>query len=128
MAKATAPAGIKFVEQQSGKGGNVTYIKAKELAEKGVTGAVAEGIFVGTTPNQFNEAKPNIKLESLEANEDGTRNVTIINAAGNLNYRMKDVEVGTPVQIHYLGQEKIKSENKAINGKMSHQFSVLVAE
>ncbi len=121
-------AGLKFTEQKQGKGGKVKYVKAKELAEAGTTGVIAEGIYVGTTPNQFNDAKPNIKIESLEVNADGERDVTIVNAAGNLNYRMADVAIGTPVQIHYLGTEKIKSTNKAINGKMSHQFKVLTAE
>lgn len=130
MAKQTTTAAKpKFVPVDSGKStGTVKYVKAKELAESGFKGVVAEGIFVGTTENQFNADKPNIKIESLEANEDGTPNITIINAAGNLNYRMKSVNVGDVIQVSYLGQEKMKSDNKAINGKLSHQFEVLRAE
>jgi hypothetical protein len=126
MAKAKE---LKFVSASQGKtGGGVTYIKAKELAEKGFTGVVATGVFTGTLPNQFNADKPNIKIEALDENEDGTRETIVINAAGNLTYRMSSVPVGTIVQISYLGQEKMKSDNKALNGKLVHQFDVAVAE
>ena len=131
MAKQTATTetkSIKFVKVDENKGGSIRYVKAKELAESGFKGVVAEGVFVGTTENQFNADKPNIKIESLDENEDGTRAVTIINAAGNLNYRMRQIKVGDVIQVSYLGQEKMKSDNKAMNGKLVHQFEVLKAE
>lgn len=121
---------IKYKEQTAKS--NATYIKAKELAEAGKTGVVAEGIFVGTTPNQFDDtadkSRPNIKIELAKPDANGNKEV-IINSAGNLNSRFRDVPVGTPVQVQYLGMEKITgSKNPKVNGKMSHQFKVLLGE
>jgi hypothetical protein len=119
---------LVFREQEAKGSSNTTYIKAKDLAESGKTGVIAEGIFVGTLPNQFDENKPNIKIELAKPDASGNKEV-IINAAGNLNTRFRDVSVGTPVQVHYLGMEKITgSKNPKVNGKMSHQFKVLLGE
>jgi hypothetical protein len=130
MAKAKE---LKFVSVSADKaGGNTKYIKAKELADKGFKGVVATGVFTGTIPNQYDEtpdkSKPNIKIEALEENADGTRDTIILNAGGNLNVRMRNIPVGSIVQVSYLGQEKIKSPDPKKNGKLAHQYDVAVAE
>jgi hypothetical protein len=118
---------LKFVEQAEGNSGSVVYIKAKELAEKGFTGVVATGVYTGTTPNQFNADRPNIVIEETDMAATPTGRKLIINAAGNLNYRMSNKSVGDIVQVSYLGQEKIKSPDKTKNGKLVHQFNVVSA-
>lgn len=98
----------------------LTFIKASELKEAGKTGIIAEGTYVGTMPNKFNEDKPSYKIEQ----EDGS--ILVVNSAGNLQYRMGSVKLGQLVQISYLGMEKLTKGKFA--GKESHQFDVLVAE
>lgn len=123
---------LVFREQEGKAKANVTYIKAKELSASGTKGVIAEGIFVGTVPNQYDDSvdksRPNIKIELMKPDASGNKEV-IINSAGNLNSRFSDVPVGTPVQVHYLGMEKItNSKNPKVNGKMGHQFKVLIGD
>jgi len=101
-----------------GAGGNVTYIRPKELAEAGTTGVVAEGIFQGSVPNRFDETKSDFKLEM----EDGS--ITILNHAGSLANQLKRVTPGAYVRINYNGMQPMKSGKLA--GKSAHAFVVEV--
>jgi hypothetical protein len=124
MAKETV-----FKKQEKATAAGTTYIKAKELNDNKIKGVIAEGIFVGTVPNNFDEtpdkSKPNIKIELAKPDLNGNKEV-ILNAAGNLNAQFRSVSVGTPVQVQYLGMEKITSKDPRKNGKSTHQFEVLV--
>lgn len=113
--------GTKFKKPEgTGDLAPLTFIKPSELKEKGTTGVIAEGVFVGTMPNKYNEAKPSYKIEQ----DDGS--IIVVNSAGNLQHRMAAVKQGQLVQISYNGMSKILKGKMA--GKDSHQFEVLVAE
>ena len=103
-----------------GDGGNVTYIRPKELAENGITGVVAQGIFTGTTPNNFDESKNDYKVQL----DDGT--VAILNSTGSLRNQLEKVATGSYVRINYNGMEAIKTGKMA--GKPAHSFLVEVEE
>ena len=101
-----------------GAGGNITYIRPKELSDNGTTGVVAEGIFQGTLPNRFDDSKSDFKLEG----EDGA--ITILNHAGSLANQLKNVSPGSYVRINYKGKQPMKSGTMA--GKLAHAFLVEV--
>lgn len=111
---------FKPVLSGSGDGGNITYIRAKELAETGKTGVVAEGIYEGTQPNNFDDTKNDYKVRL----EDGT--LAILNRTGSLDNQLRQVAAGTYVRINYNGMETIKSGR--MQGKSAHSFIVEVAD
>ena len=115
---------LKFVSPNSDAlAQNTTFVRASQLTGPGI---VAQGLYTGTVPNKFEESKQDYKIEALEANADGTRDITIVNSAGNLGYRMGQVKVGDIIQISYLGKmEGTKGRSK---GKLVHNFDVLRAE
>lgn len=118
---AKANSGTKFVKPDgASEGQQLTFIKPAELSKAGKTGIIAEGLYVGTMPNQFDENKPSYKIEQ----EDGS--VIVLNSGGNLKSRMSSIETGTLVQISYNGMSKMTKGKFA--GKDVHQFDVLVAE
>lgn len=96
------------------------FIRPSKLFEDGVKGLILEGEFVGKVPNSFDESKSDFKFKT----EDNR--TVIINSSGSLAYRMRDIEPGTLLQVHYNGKEEIKSGK--MKGKQAHNFDVLVAE
>lgn len=104
----------------NGDGGNVTYIRPKTLSEEGTTGVVAEGIYEGTVPNNFDSAKNDFKVRL----EDGT--LAILNSSGSLANQLNKVATGSYVRINYNGMQPMKSGKMA--GKLAHAFIVEVAE
>jgi hypothetical protein len=114
---------VKFVNPGSENTGSVKFVRASQIENPGV---VAEGIYVGTLPNKFVPEKNDFKIESLEADKDGNKEITIVNQAGNLGYKMSLVKVGDLIQIKYNG--KIKAEKGKAAGKMVHNFEVLRGE
>lgn len=126
MAKNTAAAVAQTASENSGfkrpegldSGGGLEFIRPAKLAEDGITGVILEGVYVGTLPNKFNETKPDYKFQK----ENG--DTVVLNSAGNLQYQMKAVSIGTLTQISYLGKQKITKG--AMAGKESHNFEVLV--
>lgn len=106
-------------DADAGKGGNVKFIRPKQLAEEGVTGVVAEGIYQGTTPNNFDDAKNDFKVLA----EDGT--LLILNSTGSLANQLAAVEEGSYVRISYQGMQAMKKGRMA--GKQAHSFIVEVA-
>jgi hypothetical protein len=111
---------FKSVLGGEGEGSSITYIKAKDLAESGVTGLVAQGIYEGPQPNNFDDTKSDYKLRL----DDGT--LTIINTTGSLANQMNRVAPGSYIQVNYNGMDEITKGKMA--GKKAHAFEVLVAE
>lgn len=97
--------------------GDLNFVNFKKLAEAGTTGIVAEGIYVGTSANQFDPEKPNFKLQTADGG------VTIVNAAGSLSSQMSKIPTGTYVAIDYQGMEKM--EKGKYKGKSVHKIIVL---
>lgn len=100
-------------------GGDIEFVRPSELAKQGFEGVVLEGTFVEATANRLNEHQNDFKFEK----EDGS--VVVVNGAGNLKYRMKDVSPGDFCRVSYLGMQEI-SEGK-LKGKSAHNFEVLIA-
>jgi len=99
---------------------NIKFIKAKELAEQGVEGVVLEGTFTGTSPNHFNEDKNDFRFET----EDG--GIAVINEAGTLGYRIREVSVGDYCRDEYYGMNPI--DDGKMKGKAAHAWEVLIAK
>lgn len=100
--------------------GNITYIRAKELSENGTIGVVAEGIYEGTTPNNFDDSKNDYKVKL------GDGKLAILNSTGSLRNQLEKVATGSYVRVSYKGMEAIKKGKMA--GKSAHSFLVEVAE
>ncbi len=98
----------------------VTFIRPSELQKNGTTGVIVEGVFIEAIKNHYNEDKNDYKFEK----EDGS--IVIVNAGGNLGFKMSKVTVGDYVQLSYEGMKEIK--NGKMKGKKSHTFSLLIAE
>lgn len=96
--------------------GSIKFIRPSELAASGITGVVAEGIYEGTTPNNFEANRNDFKVRT-EAGE-----LLILNTAGSLASQLSRVETGTYVRVTYKGKSKIKSGPQ--KGKSAHNFLV----
>jgi len=105
--------------EESNKG-ELRFIRPSKLAAEGVTGVVAQGIYEGAIPNQFDEGKNDFKVR--EDNGD----LLILNSTGSLASQMARVEVGSYVRITYLGKQTMTKGKMA--GKQSHGFVVEIAE
>ena len=89
--------------------GSITFIRPSRLAEEEKTGVILEGTFVESIPNQFD----NEKLDYKFTDEKG--GMIVINGAGNLGFKMKNVNAGDYVQISYNGKKEIsKGKMKGI--------------
>lgn len=95
------------------------FIKAKQLADDGISGVILEGEFVGTIKNTFDESKNDFKFKL----DDG--NTVIINSTGSLTQEMKLIKPSDYVQVSYLGMDKLTKGK--MKGKSYHKFQVLVA-
>lgn len=95
----------------------LTIVRPSKLAKEGITGIVAEGIYMGTQQNPFDADQLDFRIEGDETDY-------VINSAGSLTSQLGKVETGSYVQIQYMGKQKAKS-GKA-EGKMVHNFQVLV--
>ena len=97
--------------------GSITFIRPSKLAEENRTGVIVEGTYVESIPNQFDDKKSDYKF----TDEKGS--LIIINGAGNLGFKMKNVNAGDFVQISYNGKKEIKSGK--MKGIKAHNFEVL---
>jgi hypothetical protein len=97
--------------------GSITFIRPSKLAEEERTGVILEGTYVESIPNQFNENKSDYKFT------DESGSLIILNGAGNLDFKMKNVSAGDFVQISYNGKKEIKSGK--MKGVKAHNFEVL---
>ena len=97
--------------------GSITFIRPAKLAEEGKTGIILEGTYVESLPNQFNDQKSDYKF----TDENG--GMVVLNGAGNLGFKMKNVNAGDFVQISYNGKKEIKSGK--MKGIKAHNFEVL---
>lgn len=103
-------------QQATGEQGKLVILRPSKLAEEGVTGLVAEGIYEGAVENKFNPDKKDFKIRGAD------NTLYIINETAGLKRGMADVTVGDLVQIHYEGKSEIKSGKS--KGKSFHNFSV----
>lgn len=110
----------KSLENDDSKAGGITFIRPKELADAGTTGVVAEGIYEGTLPNNFDENKSDYKVRQ----DDGT--LVILNSCGSLATQLAKVSEGSYVQITYLGMKPL-TQGK-MKGKSAHSFIVGIAD
>ena len=97
--------------------GSITFIRPSKLAEENKTGIILEGTYVESIPNQFDDKKSDYKF----TNEKG--GMIVLNGAGNLGFKMKNINAGDFVQISYNGKKEI-SKGK-MKGVMAHNFEVL---
>lgn len=115
---------------------SLIFVKPADLSRAGYTGVVAQGEFVEALPNKFDESKNDFKFVSeieyeINGMDSNGKSYTttinegdtlIINAAGNLNYYMKQISPGNLCQILYKGKNEIeKGERK---GMLAHNFDV----
>ncbi|MEZ0209240.1 MAG: hypothetical protein ACAH17_03645 [Candidatus Paceibacterota bacterium] len=115
---ATESTGRKMKSVNGLEGAGITFVRPSKL--EGAQTLVTEALYLGSTPNNFDEDKADYKFE----NADGT--ITVINGAGNLGYQMGKVPVNSIVTVDYKGKQEIKKGK--LKGKMSHNFNVLIAE
>lgn len=101
------------------EGKSIEFVRPSQLAKDEFTGVIVEGTFIEALPNHYDETKNDFKFEK----EDGS--IVVINAAGNLGYRMRDVNPGDFCRVEYLGKKEIESGK--MKGKSAHSFEVLVA-
>lgn len=126
----------RFKNKAGGGEGSIVFIRPADLARAGFTGVVAEGELSETLENRFDESKNDFKLiadasflvkgETKEGNKY-EKNVNpgdtvIVNSAGNLQYLMKEVNLGGLCQISYLGKQEIA--NGPRKGTLAHTFEV----
>ena len=97
--------------------GSITFIRPSKLAEESRTGVILEGTFVESIPNQFDNGKLDYKFT------DEKGGMIVLNGAGNLGFKMKNVNAGDFVQISYNGKKEIKSGK--MKGIKAHNFEVL---
>ena len=97
--------------------GSITFIRPSKLAEEEKTGIILEGTYVESIPNQFDDKKSDYKFT------DEKGGMIVLNGAGNLGFKMKNVNAGDFVQISYNGKKEI-SKGK-MKGIMAHNFEVL---
>ena len=97
--------------------GSITFIRPSKLAEESRTGVILEGTFVESLPNQFDSNKLDYKFT------DEKGGMIVLNGAGNLGFKMKNVNAGDYVQISYNGKKEIAKGK--MKGTMAHNFEVL---
>lgn len=100
-----------------------TYHPYKDLfpqfEEDGPVTVFEKAEYIGTSPNQFDDTKPNF---AFRVGDDEH----ILNACGHLNYQMDQVARGDLVTAVYLGKEKL-TDGK-FKGKESHQWKIRVGK
>ncbi|MBV6514175.1 MAG: hypothetical protein FMNOHCHN_03765 [Ignavibacteriaceae bacterium] len=102
------------------EGTGIRFIKPGDLAEAKTTGVILEGTYMGAIPNNYDNTKNDYKFLDDNGQE------VVINSTGSLAYQMKNVPVGSIVQITYEGMSKLTKGK--MKGKEAHNFKVLVAE
>lgn len=100
---------LKATQQE----GALKIIRASALAEAGITGVVATGVFEKTEPNKFNPEKSDYFLRG----DDGT--LYIINETASLKSQLGQPDVlGMKIEVVYLGKKAPKKKG----GKAYHDF------
>lgn len=107
-------------EREPGAKGSITFVRPKELAAAGTTGVVAEGIYEGTLPNNFDETKSDFKVRR----DNG--DLIILNGAGSLTAQLAKVAPGSYVRITYAGMQAMTKGK--MKGKSAHKFIVEIAD
>jgi hypothetical protein len=105
--------------KSTGGASEIKFIRPSALTNDNKGEILVEGIYVGSVKNEMS-GKDDQKFQL----EDGS--TAIINGAGNLGARLKDIPLNTAVLVRYGGRTKMKSGKFA--GKEVHNFDVLVAE
>lgn len=110
-------------------GGAISYVKAKELQERGITGEILQGYFKGTREGDYKGkttyshafelvAPVQLDLDSPIEMEKGDK--LVLNGVGSLNYQMGNVPEGELCRISYNGKKDVK-------GTLMHDFVVETA-
>jgi hypothetical protein len=102
-------------EVRLGDGAQTTFVRPSKLAG----GEKFEGVYVGTTPNKFDESKPDYNLKTMSGDK------IVINHTGKLAKLLEQVKEGDTVEIEYLGMQEIKGNSK-FKGKKAHDFKVVI--
>ncbi len=114
----TEQASARKMKSVSGlEGAGITFIRPSKLT--GPQTLITEALYIGSTPNNFDEDKADYKFE----NADGS--IVVLNGAGNLGYQMGKVALNSVVTVEYKGKQEITKGK--LKGKESHNFKVLVA-
>lgn len=117
-----------------------TFTPTKQLSGKPMkfrgwsdydTGDVIICTYVKSTPNKFNESKPNHVVEIVEAflkdkkvQKEWTEGTHVcLNTAGMLDKALSDISAGDMIQITYNGLNAIEKGKMA--GKDAHSFDVI---
>lgn len=98
---------------------DIKFIRPSALTNDNKGDTLVEGIYIGPIKNEMTG-----KDDQKFMLEDGS--TAIINGAGNLGARLKDIPANTAVLVQYEGRQKLKTGKFA--GKEVHNFNVLVAE
>jgi hypothetical protein len=117
----TKPAGnLVFKSSRS----NIEGLKFVSGGDLKAGAVAATGIYSEAVANPRTK-KTDYKILELDENGEETGETTIINAGGNLGYRMKDISVGEIIQIVYLGKSPMSKG--AFKGTLAHNWDVLTA-
>lgn len=98
----------------------IEFIRPSKLEEDKINTVLVEGTFLESIPNHYDNSKLDFKFET----EDGKS--VVINAAGNLGYRMKSINPGQYVRVTYEGKQEIASGK--MKGKLAHNFDVEIGD
>lgn len=84
---------------------------------------IATGKLIGSSENKYNS---NLQDWHIKPLQEGP--ITVLFGTGALQYHMDNIEMGTVVQVTYLGKEKIEKKGHNFNGTLAHAFDVAVAD
>jgi len=83
---------------------------------------IATGKLIGKSENKFN---PNINDWLIKPTEGP---VIHLFGTGGLQYHLADMDMGTILQITYLGKQEIEKSNHKFAGKEAHSFDIAIAD
>lgn len=107
-------------KKPEGAAASIEFIRPSRLTTEDNGNVLVEGTFIESLPNSFDNSKLDFKFE----NDLG--NTIIINGAGNLGYRMRNVNPGQIVRVTYEGKQEIMSGK--MKGRQAHNFDVEIGE
>lgn len=99
--------------------GEINFIRPSKLTDEDVDSVLVEGTFVESMPNNYIKDKLDFKFQT----EAG---IAVLNGAGNLQYKMRNVNPGEIIQVVYLGKQEM--QKGPFKGKSAHNFDVFRGE
>jgi hypothetical protein len=107
---------LKFKKNESL--GGLTFVSAGDLNPGDVA---AQGQFDAIVANPKTK-KNDYRILQMDDEGNLTGTTLIVNGAGNLAFRMKDIQLGEIIQIEYVGKSAMKSG--PFKGTLAHNFEV----